>query len=295
MSGSTERNVIIYDEVSIARLKTADFFKELFIKIHHAGSKREIIHTLSSSEKKMDLIIFNDSFENDRGFELLSEIKEHSSEIPILILTTNDKKEIFFKIISEGICDYLLKPFSEKIFLAKTLEILNFNKTNISPSKKKIHIDNEIAFDIVDYLRSELKKAEKGNFEVSVLMLKFFIPAKENSIKNQDKYIYVSDLFLEKLTELLWDTDIVERTELNNFVGIFPFCGINNISKVYEKIIDCFDEMKKSDKNLFHFHLVLTSLTYPSKKGSAEDLLDSLENSIKQEMENINGLLIKFI
>ena len=292
MNQPNEKNVILFDEVNIARLKTSDFFKEFFIEIHVASSETELFYLLSETNMEIDLIIFNDSFENNKGFEILSRIKDINHEIPILVLTSNDNKDTFLKVASEGICDYLLKPLSEPVILERVLKIINSNKSNLLPKKPKV--SSEVAFDIIDYMRRELKKAKKGNFDLSLIMFKLFIPSDNDIVKNQEKYAYVSDLFYEKLSEILWDTDIIERTELNNFIGIFPFCGINNISKVYNKVIECFDKMKKSNHKTGDFHLVLTSLTYPNKDGSAEELLSSLELSIEREMKKINGLLQKF-
>ena len=292
MKNPNDKHAILYDEVNVARLKTVDLFREFFIEIHPASTERQLFDMLSDEAVDADLIIFNDSFDNNRGFDILSKIKDINADTPVLVLTTNDKKEIFLKIISEGICDYLLKPYSENMLLERVLNITNSNKTNISP--KKIHFSNEVAFDINDYIRSELRKAEKGNFEISILMLKLFVPAINNKIKNQDKHMQISDLFYKKIAEILWETDVIERMDLNTFIGVFPFCGVNNISKVYNKIIECFDYIKKENIDLIDFHLVLNSATYPSKKVNAENIIKSLEISIEQEMKKINGLILKF-
>lgn len=292
MNNPNDKHAILYDEVNVARLKTVDLFREFFVEIHPASTERQLFDMLSDEAFDADLIIFNDSFDNNRGFDILSKIKDINADTPVLVLTTNDKKEIFLKIISEGICDYLLKPYSENMLLERVLNITNSNKTNISP--KKIHFSNEVAFDINDYIRSELRKAEKGNFEISILMLKLFVPAINNKIKNQDKHMQISDLFYKKIAEILWETDVIERMDLNTFIGVFPFCGVNNISKVYNKIIECFDNIKKENIDLIDFHLVLNSATYPSKKVNAENIIKSLEISIEKEMEKINGLILKF-
>lgn len=292
MNDPTEKNIILYDEFKVARLKTTELFKEFFINIHSASNETELFYLISEPDFDIDLIIFNDSFDNDRGFQLLSKFKDRNREIPVLILSSNDNKEIFLKAIAEGATDYILMPSSEALILERVLKILNNNRILSKPNSSKLN--KKVAFDITDYLRGELKKADKGDFQLSLTMFKFFVPTKSDDEGKLEHYQYVSDLFYKKLAEMLWDTDVTERLDLNTFIGIFPFCGLNNINKVYNKIIDSFDKIKKSNKKLSDFHLVLTSLTYPVKGGSPEELMSSLEKSIELEMKKINGLLLKF-
>jgi DNA-binding response OmpR family regulator len=289
MKDPIEKHVIIYDEVNVTRLKTMDFFREFFIQLHSAASETELLYFLSEKKFNPDLLIFYDNFDTEDSFRILSKIHLLKSNLPILVITGNDQKNIFIKAMTEGAWDYILKPVNDSVLLERTLQIINSN----NPELTAIPVTNEVNLNLINYLHNELKKAEKGNFVLSVIMTRLFVPGHGKN-KSKENILYASEYLYNNFLSILWDTDILVRKDIQTFVGIFPFCGAKNTNKIYKKFLDNFEDALKKNPKLKGFHIAMTSLTFPLTKLDAEEMLDTLEKALKKETDNLSRLIMKY-
>jgi DNA-binding response OmpR family regulator len=283
-----EDGVIIFDEVSIVRHRMNNLLKASNIHVYEASQEIEVFNLLSDAGLNIGLIIMDIGNDANNGFAILSKIKEKRSDIPVFILTSNNRREIFARGIAEGATDYILKPFADDYLLEKVLFQLNKKKHQ---TKTQVNANSEIVFDIQSYLKTEFKKAKKGNYNITLLMSTFFFPVDIYNTEIDNKYIQVSDLFYHKFKSILWDTDIFERYGSQTFIGIFPYCGIENVDKVQKKLKDSFEDVKKENKDLDSFHLAISTITYPCELEDTKDLLLSLGSRMKVEISEIKKSL----
>lgn len=72
-----------------------------------------------STGERPDLIILDVDMPKINGYEFLCRIRESGlyRNIPVLMLSGHEEKEVKEKCLAKGLCDYLLKPFNpEEIF-----------------------------------------------------------------------------------------------------------------------------------------------------------------------------------
>lgn len=278
--------VLVFDEVSLIRHRISNLLQGYNFQIYEAGYEVELFNFLSLEEIEINLIIMDISYDLNKGFDILSKIKEKKPEIPVFILTANNKRETFIRGIAEGASDYILKPFDDTFLLNKILALMNKRKQETILQK---NLKSEIVFDIQNYLNIELKKAKKGKYEIAVLMCTFFVAVKEFNAEIENRYIQVSELFYQNFKSSLWGTDIFEHYGSQTFIGLFPYCGLDNMDKIKNKIKDSFELVIQENKGLSAFQLAISTITYPSEAPDTKELLLTLGNRMKTEIKNMKN------
>ncbi len=77
-------------------------------------------------EEKPDLVILDLMMPIKDGLTVLKELKNNpdSASIPVIILTTNSEEDTILKALEAGATEYMTKPFSTAVLLAKIKKIL---------------------------------------------------------------------------------------------------------------------------------------------------------------------------
>lgn len=80
----------------------------------------------SAVKEKPDLIILDLMMPIKDGLTVLKEIKSNpeTADIPVVILTTNAEEDIILKALEAGATEYITKPFSTAVLLAKIKKII---------------------------------------------------------------------------------------------------------------------------------------------------------------------------
>ena len=73
--------------------------------------------------ERPDLAVLDINMPNLNGFELAQKLRERG-RIPILMLTARSEEEDVVRALSQGADDYLSKPFSPKILVARIRALL---------------------------------------------------------------------------------------------------------------------------------------------------------------------------
>ena len=66
-----------------------------------------------------DLVLTDWNLPNKSGLQVLREIREMDSEVPIVMVTTAGERSCVLSAIEAGVSDYLLKPFTADRLLEK--------------------------------------------------------------------------------------------------------------------------------------------------------------------------------
>jgi len=112
--------LIIDDEISIAET-TCDYFNMFDIKSAYVTTYEECIEFLN--QNVVDLILLDINLGQSSGFELCKKIRE-TSNIPILFISARTSDDDVLTALNIGGDDYIKKPYSLNILLAKVKAIL---------------------------------------------------------------------------------------------------------------------------------------------------------------------------
>ena len=133
--------ILIADDESRIRKLVNDFLSREGYEIIEASDGKEALDVFY--DKNPDLVILDVMMPKFTGLEVCKEIREESS-VPIIILTAKDTESDELSGFSSGADEYISKPFSPKILVARVNALLRRSSTfNIEDvlDAGKIHVD----------------------------------------------------------------------------------------------------------------------------------------------------------
>jgi twitching motility two-component system response regulator PilH len=115
--------VLLVDDDPTTRNLISHFLRKENFMVEKAGGGSEGL--VKAKSGKPDLLILDVVVPGMGGFELLSLLRKdpETASIPVLILSSLDEEEAIVKGLEEG-ADYITKPFSPRVLMAKIKKIL---------------------------------------------------------------------------------------------------------------------------------------------------------------------------
>ena len=271
--GLREDAIIIMDDVSLMRRRIAGLLQGCNILVYEAVNSEELFNILLEEDINIRLIIMELGFDINAGFDTLTKIKEIKPNIPVFIITSNNKRQPFIRSMAEGAADYILKPFDDNILQEKMLSALRIKRELVSD-------DVHISFSLTDYLRSEFLKAKKGNFEITIMMCTLYDFNSDASNIMDNRYLNAIDQFYSSIRENLWETDIFEYYDSQTFIGVFPYCTAANVDLIQNKIMNYFDMAINHSPELSNLQIAIATITFPMVELGPKEILISLGKHI---------------
>jgi DNA-binding response OmpR family regulator len=269
--------IFILDNVKSIRARIKLLLDTNKYTVYEAESATELFNSWQQNGHNADLIIMDIDLKDEDGFELVRKIREKDKVVPIMILTANNNKSTFIRGISQGISDYMLKPFEDQILKNKLLRLLNISENQI---------DNKVILNLPFFIHSEFKKATKGKYNVSIMMTTFYKQLKVLSNETNDEYNGVSEHIYNSLKDIFWDTDIFIRYASQNFIGVFPFARAENKDIISGKVDACFNDLKLKEPKFKDYYLSNVFVTYPYDIKEDEDVFSVLLEKTKKAIKD---------
>ena len=114
--------LVVDDEVHIRRL-VSDFLKKEGFEVVEAADGEQALLECNKQIKELLLVILDVMMPKLDGFEVLDEIRSFS-DIPVIMLTARSQEYDQLKSFRHGADDYLSKPFSPTVLVARVLALL---------------------------------------------------------------------------------------------------------------------------------------------------------------------------
>lgn len=185
--------VLVVDDESRMRKLVKDFLVKKQYKVLEAGDGEEAIEVFFGN-KDISLIILDVMMPKMDGWEVCKEIRKFS-KVPIIMLTAKSEENDELKGFELGVDEYISKPFSPKILVARVDAILRrANKIGADMTIEAGDIKVDKAAHIVKVKDKEIELSFK-EFE----LLTYFIENKgialsrENILNNVWNYDYFGD------------------------------------------------------------------------------------------------------
>ncbi len=116
--------ILIVDDESRIRKLVKDFLVKENFKTLEASNGEEALEVFEENEEKINLILLDVMMPKQDGWSVLRKIRQ-TSKVPVVMLTarTEEQDELFgFEL---GVDEYISKPFSPKILVARIKAILS--------------------------------------------------------------------------------------------------------------------------------------------------------------------------
>ncbi len=115
--------LIVDDEVRMTKgLK--DFFCAKGFSVLVANNGEEALEVYYDNNEKIDAILLDIMMPIRNGIEVLKELREQEEYVPVLMLTAKSEEYDEIEGLSCGADDYIAKPFSTAILLARVQNII---------------------------------------------------------------------------------------------------------------------------------------------------------------------------
>lgn len=124
-----DKKVLVVDDLNTLRETLVTHLKEEgFKQVYQAIDGKDALKKLRQlydRQEQVDLIFSDIKMPNMNGIEFLQELKidERFSNIPVVMLSSENEKEVVIEAIMSGAASYILKPYTKMILLNKLDEI----------------------------------------------------------------------------------------------------------------------------------------------------------------------------
>lgn len=257
--------IVLIDPNIMVKTRIHEILAGEQVEIVDITSPMSLLSFMSEREYKINLIITDIEIESSvefNGVDILSLIRNKSSYIPVMILSSASKKEIITRCILSGATEYILKPFEDSFLKSKILKYMDL---------EVLHDESVLKFNLRDYLDSEIYKASKGRYSFSLLKTDF-LPAAIEGHKDNHFYRHTDSLY-SAIKSMFWDGDIYIQYGFQSQLGFFPFSDGSSILKVKEKIARKYMEYKTVNNDISNYEIKYTYVCYPEDGDTAADLL----------------------
>ncbi len=146
-------NVLIADdELRIRKLLCEFFTKKLGYRCIEAQDGEEALNIFFSGKTKINLVILDVMMPKYSGWTVLEKIKE-ASNVPVVMLTAKAEEESQLRGFRLGADDYVTKPFSPNILLARCEKLIKglednekdvvFGIIKINAAAREVYVNGE--------------------------------------------------------------------------------------------------------------------------------------------------------
>jgi len=148
--------LIIDDEPEIAS-GTCEYFNLFEVRSNYVLTAEDALSFLSDNTVRLILLDINLGY--DSGFALCKTLRE-TLDVPILFISARTNNEDMLLGLSIGGDDYITKPFSLSVLLAKVKAILKRYSSSKGESESRLRVHDETARFHLDGVPLELKNME---------------------------------------------------------------------------------------------------------------------------------------
>jgi len=272
--------IIVKEQAGLMRIRIKDMLKPLGLDIIECTTDKVLFNEIKENKELISCIILRiDEIEN---YDIISKIRSRETNLPIIVLTTNKKRNFHIKGIQLGVSDLILIPFKDSTLYSKAQRYVD--------DKRNSYIEL-VSFDFDNYLQGEIRKAQKGNFPVSLMFTTLVIDEETDFEVDELEHNYYSNIYFNEIKKLFWKTDIFIRFHTRYFLGVFPFCSKSNSKIIEDKVFNRFENLLKERMVPTSFKPVINFSTFPE---DSEDLF-ALQNILYQKSQcEDTGLKIKW-
>ena len=119
--------VLVVDDESRMRKLVKDFLNQKQYKVLEASDGEEALKVFEENKNKISIILLDVMMPKLDGWSVLRQIRQ-TSKVPIIMLTARGEEQDELFGFELGVDEYISKPFSPKILVARVEAILNRTK-----------------------------------------------------------------------------------------------------------------------------------------------------------------------
>src|SRR6056297_650165 len=233
-------NILVCDDSALIRLQLKNIFDDEEHEIIEAVNFDELKRESFSNKFNMydlDLVFLDLYLGDSHGFKILEYFTNYYPELPVVIISVENRREIIMEALQKGADDYILKPFDKTFMLNKLDSILGNKDTNREDKYLRIK-DYKNSFK--NQLKLEIERSMRSGLTFSII--KF--TAKGNISKSNLKNLK------EIITKILRDIDRTFIIDKDSFLLLLPLTDYSGSEQVLARIENFIENKVSLNKNM---------------------------------------------
>ncbi|AEB74755.1 chemotaxis response regulator, putative [Clostridium botulinum BKT015925] len=287
---------MIIDNKMYSRNRIKELIAEYDVNVYEAENSFQVFNILKKLNNKVELIITDVNLGKENGIDIIRKIKERGIKVPVLILTSENKRKTFIEGIKAGATDYILQPFEAKFLLKRILKGIEGHNNETKVIKKSMKLKEQIngveekKIDFNEYLSGEVNNAKNSSKEFSVLMLTLFKSVDEFTEKVEKEYAALTQIIYPRLKELLLGADIFIKYGPQSFVGSFKNLQDSKKQEMINNIKALFRKAKDENKLYGQYFLEGAFVKFPADGRTEKELLSKVQEKMVDKINLIKNL-----
>ncbi len=161
--------VLIVEESGFTRLHVRSVLEKQGFQVFEAVTGSQVINNTFNREvglSDMDLIIINLYLPDYDGREILKRIVGQFSATPVIVMSSDKKKDTIISTIDMGAWDYLIKPFDKDTLLSRVQKYL--------PKYKEVDVNKKTTAEerrLNEVLSEEIDRAVRTDAQVTLVAI----------------------------------------------------------------------------------------------------------------------------
>ncbi|PRR79199.1 Chemotaxis protein CheY [Clostridium liquoris] len=267
--------VIILENLAYSRYRLKELLIENDIEVIEAYNSFDFFNRLYENRNSIDLIILELNLYGEDGLQVMRKVKERNIDIPIMVVTSENKRKSFVESVRSGAADYILKPYDNNMLVDRITKcIKNGGKWGGG--------EETILIDFRDYLEEEIKKAKEESYEISILIMSFTKSKEEEKVRVNEEYLILNDLFYRNMEKLFNKPELFTKLGFTTFIAILPRYSKGKGKVIKEKVNKTYEELKLGDIRLKDYYVEQALVAYPEDGDKGEELISKGEELLKE-------------
>lgn len=218
---------------------------KLDYEILEPTNSKQLMSLLNTSYNIV-MIICDIQLQKEDGLAVLKDIRKNASDIPIIVLTAENRKHFFVQSMRLGASDYILKPFDDEYLLSRIQDIIITSQLNLLRAKKdEVKLDSmTINLNFEEYLEKEIFKGIKGNYPITILVTLFVEKSRRASHNTTRTKLLLNEIYSD-FCKQIFSTDVLIKYGHMSLIGVFPFSDatsshliLSKIESVYQQYVE---------------------------------------------------------
>lgn len=288
-----KKGIAILDNKIYFRNRIQQLVMNKDIEVYGAKNSRELFEILANNKNKIDLLISEVNLGKEDGVEVIKSFKKRNNDIPVMIITAENKKKFFIKSIKAGVIDYVLIPFDEQLLLDRILNSIEnksyYNK-NINNKKKESNKNKKENKKQISDIQQFISQGISGGKHVfSLFMIVLYSIEEQSSQKSKDRYAALIDELYKEFRKIFKDANTYMKFSSESIIGTFPFCSKENEDNITRSIKNKFYQLKKEDKKYKSQYIEIVFVNYPEDGKTKKELINKSCKTMKNIISENKG------
>lgn len=254
-------NILIIDPSLVDRKRMRSIIEAAGHSVIEMSAPTEAMtELLALSSGGVDLILTELHVEGITTLEFIRWVKAQQSlqSIPILVVTPQPPREVVIELVMAGTATIVTKPFGGDLLLRRVTESLG------EQAKSRQGVNSNLSWHIDDYLRRELKRANRSGAPFSVVVCRVL----------PDTLGHMVPRLMGGLVQIMRESDVLVRLGESQVITLLPDTDARGAAVVEAKVrrmADSLNEEAAGDAS--RLEVATGAATFPTEASDPGSLM----------------------